>query len=34
MWRSQYLLENKSIDKNNSERPDWMTDLKHTDNAW
>jgi hypothetical protein len=21
------------LDKNN-ERPDWMTDLKHTDNAW
>jgi hypothetical protein len=21
------------LDKNN-ERPDWMTDLKHTDSAW
>ena len=21
------------MDKNN-ERPDWMTDLKHTDSAW
>ena len=21
------------LDKNN-ERPDWMTDLKHADNAW
>ena len=21
------------LNKNN-ERPDWMTDLKHTDNAW
>jgi hypothetical protein len=19
---------------NNNERPDWMTDLKHTDSAW
>jgi hypothetical protein len=22
-----------NLDKNN-ERPDWMTDLKHTDSAW
>ena len=22
-----------TLDKNN-ERPDWMTDLKHTDSAW
>jgi hypothetical protein len=26
-------VKNLIMDKNN-EHPDWMTDLKHTDNAW
>jgi hypothetical protein len=23
-----------NIQESNKERPDWMTDLKHTDSAW
>jgi hypothetical protein len=38
LWRniSDFYVNLRCIfilDKNN-ERPDWMTDLKHTDSAW
>ena len=34
VFAKQHYQEKTFILDKNNERPDWMTDLKHTDTAW